>query len=162
MVERHVGSVDGFERALLEETPDAVVCAHTAVGVDAVRALARLKTLRPEIPFIVVTDSPEDPSLVDCIKAGADDVVLATDLDRLTVVLREALAVREGLEALSPRQLEVLCLVVEGYTTRGVAEHLGVSHKTAESHRIEMMKRLGIHDVVRLVRYATRVKLIVP
>jgi DNA-binding NarL/FixJ family response regulator len=54
----------------------------------------------------------------------------------------------------------VLKLVTEGLRTREVAKRLGLSIKTVESHRSEIMKRLRIHDVVSLVRYAIRVGLI--
>ena len=53
-----------------------------------------------------------------------------------------------------------LLLVVQGFTTREIADKLGLSLKTAETHRIMMMKRLGIHDVAGLVRYAVKVRLI--
>jgi DNA-binding NarL/FixJ family response regulator len=53
-------------------------------------------------------------------------------------------------------------MVVNGRTTREIADRLGLSLKTAETHRITMMKRLGIHDVAGLVRYAVRVRLIPP
>jgi DNA-binding NarL/FixJ family response regulator len=64
------------------------------------------------------------------------------------------------LHALTDRQIQVLKLVTEGHRTREVAKRLGLSIKTVESHRGEIMKRLRIHDVVSLVRYAIRVGLI--
>ncbi|HZD85943.1 MAG TPA: LuxR C-terminal-related transcriptional regulator, partial [Gemmatimonadaceae bacterium] len=70
------------------------------------------------------------------------------------------IAVRRLLRALTDRQIQVLKLVAEGHRTREVAKRLGLSIKTVESHRGEVMKRLRIHDVVSLVRYAIRVGLI--
>lgn len=58
------------------------------------------------------------------------------------------------LSCLTPRQREVLQLIVEGYTTRQIAGLLNVSFKTAETHRTKLMQRLDIHDVASLVRYA--------
>jgi DNA-binding NarL/FixJ family response regulator len=55
--------------------------------------------------------------------------------------------------------VEVLRLVAEGRRTRDIAKKLGLSVKTVESHRGEIMKRLRVHDVVSLVRYAIRVGL---
>jgi DNA-binding NarL/FixJ family response regulator len=72
----------------------------------------------------------------------------------------DALAVRRGLSQLTSRQVEVLKLVAEGHRTRDIATRLGLSIKTIESHRGEIMKRLGVHDVVSLVRYAVRVGLV--
>jgi len=60
------------------------------------------------------------------------------------------------LEQLTPRQREILQLVAEGKNTKEVAYDLGISIKTVESHRLQLMERLNIHDVPGLVRYAVR------
>ncbi len=57
---------------------------------------------------------------------------------------------------LTPRELQVLQLVAEGKTTKEVASLLGVSFKTAESHRTRIMEKLDIHETAGLVRYAIR------
>lgn len=67
-----------------------------------------------------------------------------------------------SLEQLSMRQREILQLVAEGHSTKDVAALLDVSVKTVETHRTELMKRLGIHGVAGLVRYAIRVRLVDP
>lgn len=59
-------------------------------------------------------------------------------------------------ESLTPRELQVLQLVAEGKTTKEVANLLGVSFKTAESHRTRIMEKLDIHETAGLVRYAIR------
>jgi DNA-binding NarL/FixJ family response regulator len=70
---------------------------------------------------------------------------------------------REGpFEVLTPRQREVLQLIAEGLSTKEIAWRLGVSLKTVETHRTELMERLGIHGVAGLVRYAIRVGLVHP
>lgn len=64
-----------------------------------------------------------------------------------------------GLDApveLTPRQREVLTLIAEGYSTKDIARTLGISVKTVETHRAQLMERLGIHDIASLVRYAIR------
>src|SRR5438067_4319828 len=61
---------------------------------------------------------------------------------------------------LTPRQREILQLIAEGMTSRQIAEELKVHIKTVESHRMHLMKRLGIHDVAGLVRYAIRHKVV--
>jgi DNA-binding NarL/FixJ family response regulator len=63
---------------------------------------------------------------------------------------------REAPEELTPRQREVLTLIAEGYSTKDIARALGISVKTVETHRAQLMERLGIHDVASLVRYAIR------
>ena len=66
------------------------------------------------------------------------------------------------LEELTPRQRQVLRLVVEGRTMKEIAARLGISIKTAEAHRAQITERLGIRDVPGLVRYAMRMGLLRP
>jgi DNA-binding NarL/FixJ family response regulator len=60
------------------------------------------------------------------------------------------------LEQLTPRQREILQLIAEGKNTKEIAAELAISVKTVESHRLQLMERLNIHDVPGLVRYAVR------
>lgn len=66
------------------------------------------------------------------------------------------------LDSLTPRQREVLQLIAEGYSTKQIAGLLGVGVKTIETHRTQLMDRLGIHEIAGLVRYAVRVGLVSP
>lgn len=63
-------------------------------------------------------------------------------------------------ERLTPRQREILQLIAEGATTKAIAKTLHVSVKTIETHRAQLMERLGIHDVAGLVRYALKIGLV--
>ena len=63
---------------------------------------------------------------------------------------------------LTPRQSEILELVAAGQTTKTIARRLGISVKTVEAHRAQLMDRLGIHEVAGLVRYAIRIGLVQP
>ena len=63
---------------------------------------------------------------------------------------------------MTPREREVLQLIAEGRTTKEVASLIGVSVKTAESHRTNVMQKLGVHETAGLVRYAVRRGLIEP
>jgi DNA-binding CsgD family transcriptional regulator len=64
--------------------------------------------------------------------------------------------------ALTERERQVLVLIAEGYTTRQTAEKLGISYKTADSHRTHILVKLGIHETATMVRYAIRAGLIAP
>ncbi len=68
---------------------------------------------------------------------------------------------REGtvFDVLSPRELEILQLVVEGNSTREIAETLFISPKTVENHRANTMTKLDIHDIPSLVKFAIRMGL---
>ncbi len=61
-----------------------------------------------------------------------------------------------GGDVLTPRQREILQLIAEGQSTKEIAFKLNLSVKTVETHRAQLMERLGIHDVAGLVRYAIR------
>ena len=100
-----------------------------------------------------------DPYFVSC-RAGAEDVILKSHLSRLPSSISHAVSIRRPLLRLTPRQIEVLRMVADGHRTREIASRLKLSVKTVESHRGEVMKRLEMHDVVSLVRYAFRVGLI--
>ena len=65
-----------------------------------------------------------------------------------------------ALETLTARQTQVLTQIAEGYTTKQIALNLGVSPKTVETHRTQLMNRLGIFSVAELVRLAIREGLI--
>jgi len=65
-------------------------------------------------------------------------------------------------ETLTPRQREVLQMVAQGHSTKEIAHRLGLSGKTVETHRSQLMERLKIYDVAGLVRYAIRIGLISP
>lgn len=67
-----------------------------------------------------------------------------------------------SLQALTPRQREVLQLIAEGHSTKGIARKLDLGVKTVETHRAALMTRLDIHDVAGLVRYAIRSGLVNP
>jgi DNA-binding CsgD family transcriptional regulator len=69
-------------------------------------------------------------------------------------------APEECLEALTPREMQVLKLIAEGNSSKKVAYLLGISFKTAVCHRYNIMEKLNLHDVSSLVRYAIRRKLV--
>ena len=60
---------------------------------------------------------------------------------------------------LTPRERQVLSLVAHGYTSRQIGEKLGISPRTAETHRVNIGRRLGIRNVAQMVRYAIENKL---
>ena len=71
-------------------------------------------------------------------------------------MLRDSSGLDNPLDLLSDRQREVLKLIADGHSTREIAAKLSVSVKTVETHRSQLMDRLGIHDVAGLVKLAIR------
>jgi DNA-binding NarL/FixJ family response regulator len=156
---QRVDDRDSFARALRDFAPDVIISDHGLGQFDSREALTLAAASRPGTPVIVVTGAWElGPSAF--VRAGAEGVVFKADLRPLAAMVHRALHVRERLHRLSPRQIEVLRMVADGQTTRDIANRLQLSVKTVETHRGEIMKRTGIHDVVRLVRYAIRVGLV--
>lgn len=69
---------------------------------------------------------------------------------------------RQRLAQLSGRELQVLELIAAGCSTKEIADRLGIRYKTADSHRTHLLKKLGIHDIATLVRFAVRAGAIQP
>jgi DNA-binding NarL/FixJ family response regulator len=149
-----------FAAALDNFAPDVVLSDHSLAHFDAQSALALLLRVRPTTPLIIVTGSFNGDKAIAWLRAGAEDLIIKSNLSRLAASITEAVHLRRPLDKLTPRQIEVLRMVAEGRRTREIAACLKLSVKTVESHRGEIMKRLEIHDVMSLVRYALRVGLV--
>jgi len=159
LIER-VESEDAFASALQAFEPDVVLADHSLAQFDARAALDLLRKVRPATPLIIVTGSLNGSAAVPVLRAGAEDLIIKGNIGRLAASITDALNLRRPLDRLTPRQVEVLRLVADGYRTREIATRLKLSVKTVESHRGQIMKRLDIHDLVNLVRYAMRVGLV--
>ena len=155
-----VDSREAFTQALRDFAPDVVLSDHALGQFDARAALEVMQAIRPAAALIVLAGALDEQTAAACVRAGAEDFVLKSNLGRLASAIESALSVRRRLEKLTPRQMEVLRLMAQGLTTPEIAHRLGLSSKTVETHRGEIMKRVGIHDIVGLVRYAVRVGLV--
>ena len=154
-----VNSVEEFKAALHTFAPDVVLAEHPLAQFDSC-AMEIMRSVSPITPFIIVASALTGAQSVGAIRSGVEDLVFKAYLSRLSASISDALAIRRPLHALTERQIEVLRFVAEGHRTRSIANRLGLSVKTVESHRGEIMKRLRVHDVVSLVRYAIRVGLV--
>ena len=149
-------------------------------GIDATRAIRKSC---PTVRTIALTMHTEDQYVLAALQAGFRGYVLksqaASQLVRairevcrgeiylsptISRVLLDAYLGRKPMpeDPLTQREREVLQLVAEGNTTKKIGKILGVSAKTAESHRTRIMRKLEIHDTAGLVRYAIRRGLIQP
>lgn len=140
------------------------------------QVLDHVKRHYPEIRVIVLTVHEAGEYAIRALKEGAAGFLpksaASTELEQaIQAVLRGEGYVKTMIESgkptkqdqlatLSPRQREVLRLIAEGKTTKQIAHELEISVKTVETHRAQLMERLGIHDVAGLVRYAIIVGLI--
>ena len=101
-------------------------------------------------------------SALEAVLAGRRYLSRGIDAAVVEAFLAAGVGEDELLAVLTPRQREILQLIAEGTSTRDMAERLFVSVKTVETHRAQIMERLGIRDVAGLVRFAIRAGLISP
>jgi DNA-binding NarL/FixJ family response regulator len=161
-------------RLAAEARPDLVVLDLGLPGLDGIEVARRLGRSQPELPILVLSMHDDAGSAERALRAGVRGYVLkgvgVADLcDAIRRVRRGELylsppiaeLVREAAtdaaeDPLTAREREVLALVAEGYTARQIAERLGLSPKTVENHRANIMEKLGVHTIAGLVRYALR------
>ena len=155
----HVESRAAFLRALEIFEPDVILCDDGAVEFNAAGALRLSQTRLQASPFLLLANTFEQ-SDSDCLKMGASDCIFRSDLGRLLPAITLAMAARSPLRRLSKRQREVLQLLAMSCSTREIAQRLGLSVKTVETHRAAVMKRLGIRQLANLVRYSLEIGLI--
>jgi DNA-binding NarL/FixJ family response regulator len=127
--------------------------------LSAAGALQLAQSRLPASPFLLLADTFEQ-SDCDCLKMGAWDFILRSNLSRLLPAINLAMEVCTPLRKLSRRQREVLQMLAMSCSTREIARRLRLSIKTVETHRAAVMKRLEIHQVANLVRYSLHVGLI--
>jgi DNA-binding NarL/FixJ family response regulator len=148
-----------YTSALDSFAPDVILVSDPRSQFDSMEAMKLAQSRRPGSPFLII--APEcDPGALECLKAGAADFVRRSDLGRLGPAIVAALEARTPLRKLSNRQLEVLQLLSSGRSTKSIAERLNLSVKTVETHRAQVMKRLGIRELAGLVRYSIYVGLV--
>ena len=152
-----VDSAESLTTTLKSFAPDVVLSDDSLSQFDSRAALEVLCDVMPTVPFIIITGALVAGQAGAAIRAGVEDVILKTSTRGLEASIINAISARRPLRALTDRQIQVYKLVAEGHRTREVARRLGISIKTVESHRGEIMKRLHMHDVASLVRYAIRV-----
>lgn len=155
---KHVESESAFADALDTFQPDVVVSGKLS-GLTSHDALEMSRQRRPEVPFVLVGDGV-DRDVLASLRAGAADFVGKQELERLPAAVDTALEERAPLRRLSRRQREVFRLLASGVTMRDIASQLGLSRKTVETHRAQVMARLGARHVPELVRLAIRLGIV--
>lgn len=121
-----------------------------------------LRALRSGAAGYMLKDAAAE-ELALAIKAVTQNQTYLSPSVSRTVIesyLTRAAGIEGPIEILTPRQREILQLIAEGKNTKEIAGTLGISIKTAEAHRSQLMDRLGIHDVAGLVRFAVRIGLV--
>ena len=155
--------------------------------LTGLQAARRLSTEAPHVRVLMLSMHENEQYLFEALRCGASGYVLKTAADRdlveacravlrgqpflypsgIAVLIRDFLdRARDGealpVDPLSPRELEVVKLVAEAHTSEQIAQLLGLSRKTVERHRENVLAKLGMRDRVELTRYAIRRGLVEP
>lgn len=165
--------------------PDVVVLDISMPTMDGLESMRQMKKENPDIKVLVLTMHDNEEYFFQLLRAGASGYVTKKSVSRELVSAIEAVYRGEsffcpsmakfllsdflrldkavestGQEELTPREREIVKLIAEGYTNQQIADLLHRSVKTIESHRSNILRKLGIHDSIELVKYAVRKKLI--
>lgn len=177
---------DGHQALELVEQlhPDVVVMDIAMPNLNGFDATRQIKRRFPEVKVLILTSHENRQYVTQIVKTGADGCLLkrsaGTELvaaletvqagrsyvsPSVTGTLLDDYRVRVdhgGEDLLTEREREVVQLVAEGHTNRGIAHKLGISVKTVETHRTNIMEKLGAADRTDLVKYAIRTGMITP
>jgi len=163
-------------------SPDVVIMDIAMQPLNGLEATARIKAELPGVKVIILSMHNTKEYVLQALRAGASAYLVKdsapVELELALAALRRgdtylsgavskqviehclATGDREADNTLTPRQREVLALIARGHSTKEIAHRLSVSVKTIETHRLQLMERLGIKDIAGLVRYAIRVGLV--
>ena len=165
--------------------PDLLLLDLSMPSGNGLDAIARIRQLAPRCRVLVLSMHSAPEYVRPALRAGAQGyLVKGSGLSDLLRAVRVVLdggqflgaelaaivspaaslpdAPEDDLERLTPREREVLQLVAEGQTNRQIASRLGLSPKTVDSHRTNLMRKLGLHDAQGVTRFAVRRGLISP
>jgi DNA-binding NarL/FixJ family response regulator len=165
-----------------EHRPDIVVMDISMPELSGVEAVRQIRTMLPKTKVMVLSVHFSDQLVREVVDAGAHGYILKSDADTHLLRAVEALANRRSFftsgaaklildrgssttlirKRLTLREQEILQLLADGKSTKNVAVMLGISVKTGETHRANIMRKLEMHSVSELVRYAVKNHMIEP
>ena len=166
-----------FLRTKRPDTPSCLVLDVRLPGLSGIDRQRELANTDPPIPIVFITAHGDIPMTVQAMRAGAvefltkpfrdqqllDAVQQALDRDRAARHQRAELAeLRRRHESLTPREREVMALVVTGLLNKQIAAELGTSEATVKAHRGQLMHKMEAESVAQLVRIAERLSLLPP
>jgi two-component system response regulator FixJ len=160
-------SAEGFVDAVGPDRPGCLVLDVRMPGMGGLRLLENLRSLEIRLPVIVLTGHGDVPLAVRAMKAGAVDFVekpcadqdlldrIYTALQRDTELRAETarrVAINEQLEALTPREREILERLMKGQANKVIAADLDISERTVESHRRHIKEKMKVRSLTQLAQ----------
>jgi two-component system, LuxR family, response regulator FixJ len=142
-------------------------------GMSGLELQEQLASLGSTLPIIFVSAHGDVPMAVEAVKAGALDFVQKPFRDqalidkiqdafaenaRVREKLRDRSRITERIASLTPREHEVMEMVVEGHANKVIAIDLGLSQRTVEIHRARVMKKMEVDSVSQLVQFVIRAR----
>jgi two-component system response regulator FixJ len=170
-------SADAFLQALDRQGAGCVVADVRMPGTDGISLVRELARRNDALPVILISGHADVPMAVAAIKAGAEDFIeKPVDDTQLVAAINRALGRRleqqdhhrlqgvlgDRFARLTPRQVEIFDLVVEGFTSYAISVRLNLSVRTVESYRAEVMEKMQAESVAALVRQAIRLGRVTP
>jgi FixJ family two-component response regulator len=165
------GSAKEFLQANRSDVPSCLVLDIRLPGKSGLELQRELAEANIRIPIIFITSHGDVPMTVRAMKAGAvefltkpfrdqdllDAVQLALERDRARRQQSAEIAtLRERLELLTPRERQVLPLVISGLLNKQIAAEIGATEATVKVHRSQLLRKMGAHSLPDLVRMAQR------
>ncbi|MDB5568859.1 MAG: hypothetical protein JWN93_42 [Hyphomicrobiales bacterium] len=161
------------------ESPNAacVIADVRMPGTDGIALVRELARRALDIPVVLISGHADVPMAVAGLKAGAQDFIeKPVDDVRLVAAINRSLAVKferqatsqaardaeARFERLTPREMEVFDFVAQGLTSQAIATRLGISARTVESYRAQLMEKLQMDSVAAIVRLAIRLGRVTP
>jgi len=167
--------IDAVKLAI-QAKPDIVIMSVNMPGINGIEATRQIRQATPNTEVLIFTAESNEDIMRECLRAGAGGYLLKSASDEQIIEAIEALAEHQGyytrsvaeklLRAgnhrsdLTAREREILRLIAQGRRSREIAQMLGVSVRTVETHRAAGMRKLHLHSVAEVVRYAIREQLI--
>jgi two-component system response regulator NreC len=176
---------DGHEARQLaaELRPDIAILDYSMPRLNGIEAAREVRRACPSVKVILLTMHAEDRYVLEALRAGVSGYVVK--IQAASDLIRAIHEVSRGRTSLSPivarsvvdaclthselpadpltaKERQVLLLIADGKRTKEIATLLGISVKTAESHRTRIMEKLDIHETAGLVRYAIRQCMVEP
>ena len=170
-------SADAFLQAMSSPRTGCIVADVRMSGMDGIELVRELSRRGISLPVVLISGHADVSMAVAAIKAGAEDFIeKPVDDAHLLAAINRSLArvfdelsreqsleeLRGRLERLTRREAEVMDLVVEGFTSQAIALRLGISQRTVESYRVQVMAKMQAESVAVLVRQAIRLGRIAP